>query len=474
MAKARVQRKQDHTPGVLEYTLPHLRERTRVPRSDDLADLFDFLRIQSISASPEFRGEIVQAAEFVAAQAEIAGLENVQVVRGAGNPLVCADWLHAPNKPTIVLYGHYDVQPPDPLDEWRSPPFEPSLVDGYLYARGVADDKAFTLALIKAVARLLLKHGALPVNVRLLVEGEEESGGDHFERFLSEERSKWRADAALVCDVEMYEDLPSVCVGFRGLVAGEVEVRGAAHDLHSGVYGGAGPNAVAALIRILSSLKDSNEQISIPGFYARVQPPSAAERESWKKLHFDENDFLTKELGAKGLSGEPEFSVLERLWCRPALEINGIRGGYAGEGFKSVIPSRALAKVSIRLVPDQVPEEAVRQFDAAIQTACPPYAIASFRATSTTPPLGLDPANIYVQKAIESLRRTFGKEPALVRSGGTVPAVGDMFRYLGIPSVVIGLRRADDSLHAPNERLDQAQYELAITFISEYLTMLGS
>ena len=321
-----------------------------------LEGLKTFLRIPSISTLSEHKPDIQRAAEFVRSELERAGLQQAQLITGEGNPLVYAEWLGAPGKPTILMYGHYDVQPPDPLDEWKSPPFEPDIRNDNIYARGSADDKGQTYILVKAVEGLLKQNGKLPVNVKFLIEGEEEVGGEHIESYVGSKPARLKSDAAVICDTEMFApELPTICVGLRGIVYGELVVQGADHDLHSGVYGGVAPNPIQAIAEILCALKDRDGHILIPGFYDRVAPPSPKERHAWAQLPFNENEYREKEVGVKELTGEPEISLFERTWARPTLEVHGIRGGFTGEGAKTVIPARALAKISMRLVADQTP-----------------------------------------------------------------------------------------------------------------------
>ncbi len=289
-------------------------------------------------------------------------MENVQVIPTATHPLVYADWLHAPGKPTVLCYGHYDVQPPDPLDLWKTPPFEPSIRDGNIYARGACDDKGQMYMHIKAVEALrAVSDGKLPVNVRFLIEGEEEVGGESISKYVPEHKDKLKADVALVSDTELFADgVPTLCIGLRGLIYLEIEASGPARDLHSGMYGGAAPNAVYGLIELLAKAKDAQGHIQIPGIYDDVAAPAPAEIESWRKLPFSEEEFLKTEVGSTALTGEPEQSVLARIWARPTFEVHGIAGGFTGAGAKTVIPAKAVAKVSLRLVPNQDPEQRPR------------------------------------------------------------------------------------------------------------------
>jgi acetylornithine deacetylase/succinyl-diaminopimelate desuccinylase-like protein len=441
---------------------------------DYLEGLKAFLRIPSISTLSEHKPDIQKAAEFVKSELAKAGLQQAQLIEGVGNPLVYAEWLGAPGKPTILFYGHYDVQPPDPLDEWRSPPFEPAIRNDNIYARGSADDKGQTYILIKAVEGLLKQHGRLPVNVKFLIEGEEEVGGEHIESYVASKPARIKADAAVICDTEMFApELPTICVGLRGIVYGELIVQGADHDLHSGVYGGAAPNPIQAIAEILSTLKDREGHIRIPGFYDRVQQPSQKERAAWARLPFDEQEYKDKEVGVKELVGEPEVPLFERLWARPTLEVHGIRGGFTGEGAKTVIPARALAKLSMRLVADQRPDEATAQLQKAVAAACPKGVTAEFKPIHSAPPSLVNPDNKFIQAAAEAMKQVFGKETVYIRSGGSIPIVAAFDASLDIPSVMMGFGLPDDNLHAPNEKMHLPNFFRGIEAVARYLEIVG-
>ena len=327
-----------------------------------LTELKDFLRIPSISTLPEHRPDVDRAAAFVADSLECAGMENVTIVPTAKHPLVYADWMHAPGKPTVLCYGHYDVQPADPLELWHTPPFEPSERDGNLYGRGTADDKGQMYMHIKAVETLFAVNGTLPLNVKFLVEGEEEVGGESIAKYVAGQVDKLKADVALVSDTALYaEGIPTLCIGLRGLIYLEVEAIGPMRDLHSGLYGGAAPNAVYGLIELLAKAKNAEGVLQIPGIYDDVEEARRrAELESWKGLPLNEAEFLAREVGStQRLTGEPGRSVLERVWSRPTFEVHGIAGGFTAAGAKTVIPSKATAKVSFRLVPRQDPDRVV-------------------------------------------------------------------------------------------------------------------
>jgi acetylornithine deacetylase/succinyl-diaminopimelate desuccinylase-like protein len=437
-----------------------------------LEELKEFLRIPSVSTLPEHQGDIRRAALFVANQLKNAGLRGVELIEGAGNPLVYGEWLDAPGKPTLLFYGHYDVQPAD--GEWASPPFEPTIRNQNIYARGAADDKGLTLVLIKAVEALMATHGRLPVNVRFLVEGEEEVGGKHISQYVSSRPPRLEADAAVISDTEMFApELPTLCVGLRGIVYGELHVEGARGDLHSGVYGGAAPNPIQAVAEILCALKDRDGQILIPGFYDRVTPPSTEERAAWARLPFDAEAYREHEMGAKELVGEPEFSIFERLWARPTLEVHGIRGGFTGEGAKTVIPAKAVAKISMRLVADQRPEEAIAQFKDALASVCPRGVTAEFRSIHGAAPSLVNTKNPFLQDAAAAMTEVFGNETVYTRSGGSIPIVGVFEKHLGIPSVLMGFGLPDDNLHAPNEKLYLPNFYRGMKAVARYLERVG-
>ncbi|MBV8819539.1 MAG: dipeptidase [Acidobacteriaceae bacterium] len=440
-----------------------------------LEQLKAFLRIPSISTLSEHKPDIRLAAEFVKEDLQRSGLRNAHLIEGEGNPLVYAEWLGAPGKPTLLFYGHYDVQPPDPLDEWKSPPFEPDERNGNIYARGACDDKGQTFILMKAVGGLLHHEGKLPVNVRFLIEGEEEVGGEHIESFVKTKPPLLQADAAVICDTEMFApDLPTICVGLRGMVYGEITVQGADHDLHSGVYGGVAPNPLMSMAEILTALKSPDGHIQIDGFYDRVQTPSDKEKEAWNRLPFDEAEYKQNEVGVKQLVGEPGLSVFDRTWARPTFEVHGIRGGFIGEGAKTVIPAKAVAKVSCRLVADQNPEEVSQQLRAAVQSACPKGVTVQYQTIHSAPASMVNPDNRYIHAAAEAMKKVFGRDTVYIRSGGSIPIVGLFDAYLKIPSVMMGFGLPDDNLHAPNEKFHIANFYRGIDSVAEYLTLLGA
>ncbi len=445
-------------------------------RDQFLEGLRSLLKIPSISTLPEHRPDVMRAAEFVANELRGMGLRSVETIEGKGNenPLIYAEWLEAPGKPTLLLYGHYDVQPPDPLEEWKSPPFEPTVRNGDIFARGASDDKGQTFLLLKAVEGFLKAEGKLPINLKFLIEGEEEVGGGHIERYVQDCFDRLKADAALICDTEMFApELPTITLGLRGLVYTELEARGASHDLHSGIYGGAAPNPVQALAEIITGLKGLDGRIRIPDFYRRVRKPSPKEREAWKRLPFNERAFLNKEIGAAALVGERGIPVLERLWARPTLEVHGIRGGFVGEGAKTVIPAVATAKISMRLVPDMNPKEVIRQYTAYVRKLTPKGIKTRVRVISSAPASVVNPESRFIAAAAEAMEQVFKKKTVYMRSGGSIPIVGLFLKHLNIPSVMMGFGLPDDNLHAPNEKFHLPNFYRGIESVARFFELLG-
>jgi acetylornithine deacetylase/succinyl-diaminopimelate desuccinylase-like protein len=439
-----------------------------------LDELLELVRIPSISTLPENKGDIARAAQFVAGAMKAAGLENIEIIPTARHPLVYADWLHAPGKPTVLCYGHYDVQPPDPVELWVSPPFEPTIRDGNLFARGSSDDKGQMYMHIKAVETLRAVHGKLPVNVKFLVEGEEEIGGGGIAKFVAGNQTRLRADVALVSDTALYaEGIPTLCVGLRGLVYMEIEATGPGKDLHSGLYGGAAPNAVFGLIELLAKAKDSGGVIQIPGIYDDVRAPSEAELKSWQSLPFDEKEFLAKEVGSSQLTGEPGYSVLERVWARPTLEVHGIAGGFAGAGAKTVIPAKATAKVSLRLVPQQDPEKVVAAVKEWVRRNTPAGVQTEVRVLSASPAVVVDPGSRAIEVAAAAFQDVLGRPTVFIRSGGSIPIVGDFARHLGIPTILMGFGLPDDALHSPNEKFKLSNYYSGIQTVAHFFEQYG-
>lgn len=445
-------------------------------RESFLEGLKDLLRIPSISTLPEHRPDVQRAAEFVADELRQMGVKQVEVIQGKENqhPLVYGEWLEAPGKPTLLIYGHYDVQPPDPLGEWISPPFDPTIRNDNIYARGAVDDKGQTYLLLKATEGFLKTEGKLPINVKFLIEGEEEVGGEHIDEYVKTHGERLRADASLVCDTEMFApELPTLTTGLRGLVYAEVEARAAAHDLHSGMYGGAAANPVQALAEIITGLKGPNGKIRIPGFYKRVKRPSRDELAAWKRLPFSEKELLKKEIGGTALTGEKGFTVLERLWARPTLEVHGIRGGFTGEGAKTVIPAVATAKISMRLVPEMKPQEVIRQFTTFAKKLTPKGIQSSVRILSSAPATVVPTDSRWIAAAADAMHEVFHKKTVYIRSGGSIPVVGLFQKDLGIPCVMMGFGLPDDNLHAPNEKFHLPNFYRGIETVGRFFTLLG-
>ncbi|HXJ38181.1 MAG TPA: dipeptidase [Bryobacteraceae bacterium] len=439
-----------------------------------LEELKELLRIPSISTSPEHNADTRRAAEYCAAKLTGAGMENVEIIQTERHPLVYADWMHAPGKPTVLCYGHFDVQPPDPLELWESPPFEPTERNGNLYARGSADDKGQAYSHIKALETLHALHGKLPVNVKVLLEGEEEVGGLSVAEYVTKNPKKLKADVALVSDTEMYAPgLPTLNIGLRGLVYMEIEARGPARDLHSGLYGGAAPNAIFGLIELLSKAKDEDGRILIPGIYDAVEPPSPEEKASWENLPFDEAEYLASEVGSTTLTGEPGYSVFERTWARPTLEVHGIAGGFTGTGAKTVIPAKAVAKVSIRLVPKQDPDKIITAVKDFVRHNTPKGIQCDVRVLSSGPGLMVDPNHPAIHIAAQAFSDIFGKPTVFTRSGGSIPIVGDFANHLGIPTILMGFGLPDDGLHSPNEKYNIRNYFDGIRTLAHFFEEYG-
>jgi acetylornithine deacetylase/succinyl-diaminopimelate desuccinylase-like protein len=438
-----------------------------------LSELKDLLRIPSVSTQPENKGDCRRAAEALAAEFKRIGM-NARLIETGYNPLVYAEWLQAAGKPTVLCYGHYDVQPPDPLDEWTTPPFEPAERDGNLYGRGTADDKGQVWVQVKALESLLAATGKLPLNVRVILEGDEEVGGEGIEKFVTTEPPELKADFALISDTEMFAPgLPTLCVGLRGMIYTEIEVHGAMIDLHSGSYGGAAPNPFMALAEILTGLKDKNGHILIPGFYDDIIPPSLEELKAWQSLPFDEEHYCKTEVGSPALTGEPGYSVMERTWARPTLEVHGMPGGFTAAGAKTVIPAKALAKVSMRLVPGMSAPKSYEQYKSYVEKIAPAGVTAKVRLLSAGNASLIRVDNPYVQAATRALHEVWGKDTVFIRSGGSVPIVGDFERHLGEPSVMMGFGLPDDNIHAPNEKFCLKNFALGIESIIRFLEEVG-
>jgi len=420
-----------------------------------LDGLSQFLRWRSVSTNPSLAGETRDCANWLAEECRRSGLENVQIWETAGHPLVYADWLHAPNAATALIYGHYDVQPPEPLDLWESPPFEATIRDGSLYARGSADDKGQVYMHLVAIRALLQAEGSLPINLKLILEGEEEIGSPHLEPAIEAHLADLSCDLVVISDTSMYGlGQPALNYGLRGLAYFEIGVKGANTDLHSGGFGGAAPNPLQAMVTLLASLKDGHGRITLPGFYDDVRTIPYDERVAIQALGDDE-DALRAELGLDALDGEEGYSRLERTWTRPSMDINGIWGGYSGPGSKTVLPANGGAKLSFRLVPDQDPERVAALLEAHLHDNCPPGVRLTVRqlAGSARPWLA-DRDHPAMAAAGRALERAFGREPVHIRSGGSIPVVTTFDQLLQAPVVMLGVSLPDSHAHAPNERFN--------------------
>jgi acetylornithine deacetylase/succinyl-diaminopimelate desuccinylase-like protein len=440
-------------------------ERTRERRLESLKAL---LRIPSISGIPAHAADCQAAAEFVAADMRTVGLEHVEVSETGGHPVVYGDWLGATGRPTVLVYGHYDVQPVDPLDLWDSPPFEPVVQNGRMLARGSADDKSQIHMHLRVVEALMAIQGALPLNLRVIFEGEEESSSIHLDAWLEANRERLKADFAVISDTGFFEgNLPSITVSLRGLMYFQLDVFGSRLDLHSGGYGGAVDNPVNVLCQIVAALKGSDGRVSVPGFYDDVVEPSASDREALARLPFDEAAYRDS-IGVPALIGEPGYTVLERLGMRPTLDVNGIWGGFEGDGPKTIIPAHAHAKISCRLVADQDPDrifELVAGYIAGIAPKTVRYSIQRLGdgKPSVTP---IDhPATLAAARAIAA---TFGTAPLYIREGGSVPVCASFDSILGLRTVLLGFASPDGQFHAPNEWMSMDNYETGIRAIARY------
>ena len=430
-------------------------------REQGLRELEDFLRIPSISSQPEHTDDVRRAAGHLAEQYERIGLQNAEVIDTAGHPVVYADWLKAPGKPTVLLYGHYDVQPVDPLDLWKSPPFEPIRQDGQLLARGSSDDKGQIALHWQAMQAWLATTGELPLNIKVIAEGEEEISSLHFEAFVRANRDRLKTDYCVVSDTTMVaKGFPAITYALRGLIYFELRVEAATVDMHSGLMGGMAPNPAQALAEILTRLKDSAGHILVPGFYDGVRPLSEEEHRQFARVPFDEAA-LKKTYGLEALDGEAGFTPTERNWARPTLEVNGIWGGYQGPGAKTIIPAWAAAKISCRLVPDQDPKAAAAALRDYINQIRPKTVRLSLTELEGRSDPWITPVDHpLIRAARTALTRVYDKDPALIRSGGSIGAVEIMGRLLDAPCLLVGFVLPDCFAHAPNERLDLDSFYL--------------
>jgi acetylornithine deacetylase/succinyl-diaminopimelate desuccinylase-like protein len=446
---------------------------TKAGQDRQIQELSEFLAIPSVSALPAHSADCRRAAEWLRHHLRQLGCPTVDILEGPGHPVVWAEGPQVPGKPTLLIYGHYDVQPPDPLDEWISPPFSPTVRDGKLYARGASDDKGQVFCLLKAYQTVLDREGRPPLNVHFIFEGEEECGGTVIYELLKREPERTRADAALVCDMSYYAPgVPAVYTALRGLCYAEISVRTLQRDLHSGTYGGVAPNAIETLARILCDLKSETGEIRIPGLYETVEPPTQVELDTWKRLPFDREGFIRSEVTGKVLTGVQDRTVFERVWALPTFEIHGIRGGFVGEGAKTVIPAQATAKVSLRLVPGNRYEEVGQGLKRAVAQVAPRWADVDVNLLHGGDPVQVDvsaPAFEVLDEAFESVT---GRRAVQVRAGGSIPIVPEL-GLAGAPVILTGIGLPDDGLHSPNEKLDLVQLWSGVEIFSRFFRLLA-
>jgi len=433
-----------------------------VNRDRYLDELRAFLAIPSISALPEHAGDVTRCAEWCADEMRRIGLQNVKLIPTPGNPVVYGDWLGAPGAPTILFYGHYDVQPVDPLNLWQSPPFEATIRDGEIYARGSADDKGQVFMHFKAVEAHMKQNGRLPMNIKFILEGEEEVGSAHLDDFIRAHKDELAANVVVISDSPMFaRGVPSMCYGLRGLVYFQVDLRGSSTDLHSGSFGGAVANPAFVLAQMLAQMKDRGGRIKIPGFYDDVVALQEEERQAWASLPFNERQYK-KDFGIPKVFGESGYTTLERTWARPTFEVNGLLSGFTGEGAKTVLPAVAMAKVSMRLVPNQDPDKIAKLFEEYVRALAPKTVEVTVTRMHGGKPWMTAYDNPFVQAAGRAIERGFGRPPVFTREGGSIPVVSTFQEELGLPSVLFGVGLPDENAHAPNEKLDVGNFHNGI------------
>ncbi len=438
-------------------------------REQHLNELQEWLSIPSISALSEHKGDVHKAAEWLAAKLTEAGLEHVEIHETKGHPLITADYLHAEGKPTVLVYGHYDVQPVDPLHLWETPPFEPSIRDGKLYARGATDDKGQLFLHVKAVEAILKQEKELPVNIKFCIEGEEEVSSPNLPLFLEENKEKLAADVVLVSDTSLLAPgKPAISTGLRGLCSLELSLNTANTDLHSGSYGGGVPNALHAMVELLSTLHDKQGRVSVEGFYNGVQELSPEMREEFAKQQFDEEK-LKQDLGLDALYGEEGYSFVERIGARPTLELNGVYGGFQGEGTKTVIPKEAHAKITCRLVADQDPQACLDAIEAHLNAHTPVGAKLTISPKEKAYAFNIDPSHPMLQKAADAYETVYGTRALFTKDGGSIPIVEKLSSTLNAPTVMMGFGLPDENLHAPNEHFNLENFDKGLLTIVEYL-----
>ncbi|HEX3644581.1 MAG TPA: dipeptidase [Vicinamibacterales bacterium] len=429
-----------------------------VNRERYLEELKAFLAIPSISALPQHADDVKRCANWCADEMRRIGMQHVRLVDTPGNPVVYGDWLGAAGAPTILFYGHYDVQPVDPLELWESPPFEATVRDGEIYARGSADDKGQVFMHFKAIEAHLKQNNGLPVNMKIILEGEEEVGSVNLDNFIRDHKSELGADVVVISDSPMFaRGVPSICYGLRGLVYFQIDLRGSSTDLHSGSFGGAVVNPAFALAQILAQMKDRGGRVKIPGFYDDVVALQEEERQAWATLPYNEKQYK-KDFGIPKVFGETGYTTLERTWARPTFEVNGLLSGFTGEGAKTVLPAVAMAKVSMRLVPNQTPDKIAELFEAHLRDISPKTVELKITRMHGGKPWMTSYDNPFVQAAGRAIERGFGRKPVFTREGGSIPVVSTFQEELGLPSVLFGVGLPDENAHAPNEKLDVANF----------------
>jgi acetylornithine deacetylase/succinyl-diaminopimelate desuccinylase-like protein len=442
-------------------------------RDQNLAELTEFLRIPSVSTKTEHKPDIERAAKWLAEKLRDAGMEKIEIIPTKLHPLVYAESKHIAGRPTILFYGHYDVQPAEPLNLWTSPAFEPTVRDGNLFGRGTADDKGQVHIHLKALEALYKSEGQLPVNVKVIIEGEEEVGSVSLWDFVIKNRERLKADALVVSDTSMLaKGVPSITYGLRGLNYYQIEINGPVQDLHSGVFGGAVPNPITILAEMIAKLHDKNFHVTVPGFYDKVAVISRQERNALNALPWKEKEFR-KNVGAPGLCGEKGFTIVEQLWCRPTLELNGIWGGYMGEGSKTVIPAKAFAKISTRLVPNQDPPKIAKLVERHIRKLLPDCVKCDFKVLSMGKPWVAPYSHPIFQKAIHALEQGFGKKAVFMREGGSIPFVTQMHDTFKVPCVLLGFGLPDENAHAPDEHISLENYFGGIKSVAIFYDQLA-
>lgn len=441
--------------------MPAIDDYLKQHAADFEDDLCQLLRIASVSADSQHRGDVRRAAEWMVEQFRSLRM-SVDLCETPGHPIVYAEWLGAPGAPTALVYGHYDVQPPDPLDEWISAPFEPTRRDGNLYARGATDDKGQMLTHVKSAQAWMNTEGRLPINLKFLIEGEEEVGSEHLEQFIAANRQRLACDVVVISDTSQFApEQPAITYGLRGIAYFELRLTGPKQDLHSGTFGGGVMNPANALTQMLAALINSRGQIQVPGFYDDVEPLTEAERRQFAELKFSDHEFCG-ELGISAVAGEAGYSTLERRWARPTFDINGLWSGYQGEGSKTVLPARAGAKFSFRLVPRQDPKKIHTDLEAMLKRLLPPGITMELVAYHGAPGVVVPLDSAYVQAAARAIQQGFGRPPVYIREGGSIPVVSTFRQQLGVDTLLLGWGLNDDNTHSPNEKFRLADYHRGI------------